>query len=273
MKELKNWIVTLCIIALFAMTLAGLSNASVTTTQFAVTASRTPTPRALTARAPTQFAKVVPGASSTADLWGQMIFNDGFENPFTPQRRITLPDGTFRTLQQFSNISYGVYPAERPHVNVTTWDGLFAYNNTTSPPVGWPGVGGAAPVLRDFGRYNYIAAHFKTPADIARWNGGFSNPSYIAPPDPSKPTMRLLVTFAISRYPGDFSRGLVTPGCIARNVPASDVALVQWKGTSNAPGSWCNEPPSTDLWVNWIISDPSQCPRPICLTGSVSKHN
>jgi len=200
------------------------------------------------------------------DLWGQQIFTDRFDaDSDTCPQQITLPDGTTRTLVTRASISYGVYQAERPNVRVTEWDDVWGYNNAQSPQATpWPGVGGAAPVIRVFPAGGYLCLHFHTPPDVASRHGSFSNPSYVAGPD---------VTMALSALPGDFSAALPTPGCIVRDVPTSDANLILWKGTPNAPNYWCNLQPDSDYYVNIAFALRTGCERNSCVIGSVSYHN
>lgn len=205
-------------------------------------------------------------AQADDDLWGQQIFTDRFDADIdTCPQQITLPDGSARQLVTRASISYGVYQAERKNIRVTEWEDVWGYNDTrATTPVPWPGVGGAAPVIRVFPAGGYLCLHFHTPADVASRSGTFSNPSYVAGPD---------VTMAVSALPGDFSAALPTPGCLVRNVPTSDGNLILWKGTSNAPGSWCNLQPDADYYVNIAFALQTGCETSNCVIGSVSYHN
>lgn len=202
------------------------------------------------------------------DLWGQEIFHDAFEDAGSCPSKALLPDGSKRSLLLHADITYGNYPQVRPFVDVRHWDNIWGYNNTVSPQVGWPGVGGAAPVIGLFPRTSYAAAHFHTPAASGS-NGNFANPSYVNGPP---------ITMAISRRCGDFDDYMETVGCLARDVPTSDSILVRWKFTANAPGSFCNLQPDTDYYVNIIISDPATTDSctggsATCAVGTVSFHN
>lgn len=181
---------------------------------------------------------------------------------------ITTADGT-RTLLTSSGVSYGVYPTQRPNVNLTEWDNIWGYNNTTATqPVAWPGVGGASPVIRNFQRDSYIGAHFRTGASTSV-TGHFSNPSFAAGPNQ---------TMAISTECGDFSAHLPTPGCLIQNVPTADANLLAWKLTSNNPTGSCNLLPNTDYYVNMMITDhlstvECNATATTCNISAVSYHN
>lgn len=251
------------ILAILLCCLIPSAHASVSLTRFNVTSSK--------ATAKT-FMKVTSTTASTADSWNNVIFRSTFDDLSKPSSRIVLPDGSRRDLLTRGTITYGVYQAQRNNVNLLEWNNIWGYNNSTAPsPVAWPGVGGSAPVMRSFKSTSYISAHFKTGSNTSL-NGFFSNPSYIAPPNPDAPERKLLVTMSISRYPGDFSIGLPTPGCLVRDA-GSDSNVVLYKFTTNAPGSYCNLQTNTDYWVNWVISHPEGCKFPMCLTGTVSYHN
>lgn len=203
------------------------------------------------------------------DTWGQEIFHDSFEDASSCPAKITLPDGSTRSLLVHANVTYGNYAQVRPGVDLRFWDNVWGYNNTSSPQVSWPGVGGASPVVRQFPRTSYMAAHFHTPATASTQNGSFVNPSYVSGPP---------VTFSISRRCGDFDDYMETVGCLARDVPTSDANLVKWKFTTNSPGAFCNLQPDTDYYVNIIIADPASTDgcssaSATCSVGTVSYHN
>ena len=206
------------------------------------------------------------------------LFADGFDESTDCPAIIETPAGP-RTRVLRADISYGVYQAQRRGVDITEWDGLWGYNSVTGPVTPWPGVGGAAPVIRVFPRDGYIAAHFRTPdSGSPLRSGGFLNPSYVAGPN---------VVMAISRRCGDFTEHLDTPGCLVSTqygsppwtgVPTADMPLVQWKQTPSAPTAWCNLRPGTDYWVNAMFADPldtenCRASATNCVLGTVSYHN
>ena len=109
--------------------------------------------------------------------WGQEIFNDSFEDASTCSPQVVLPDGSTRNLLATANITYGTYPLSRNNLDMGLWDDIWGYNNTTSPQVPWPGVGGAAPVIRFFPRHGenfsnalreVVSVHRVDPVSAAR---------------------------------------------------------------------------------------------------------
>ena len=180
---------------------------------------------------------------------------------------ITTTDGA-RNLLTTSGVSYGVYPTQRPNVNLLEWDNLWGYNNTSATtPVPWPGVGGSSPVIRGFLRESYIGAHFRTGSSTAV-NGHFTNPSFAAGP---------AQTIAISTECGDFSAHLPTPGCLVQNAPTADGTTISWKLTSNNPTGSCNLQPNTDYYINMMLTDHTstvECSsQTTCNMAAVSYHN
>lgn len=162
--------------------------------------------------------------------------------------KITMPDGSTRTLQTRSNVTYGVYNAPlRYNVDLSEWDSIWGHGNATDGVTPWPGVGGSAPVLRQFKRGSYFGAHFKTGAAFGI-NAFFTNPSGVGGPN---------VTMAISSACGDFAKRLPTPGCVKSDVPTSDETMVLWKFTPKNPTGSCNLQPYTDYFVNMTFTDPA----------------
>lgn len=172
-----------------------------------------------------------------------------------------------RTLVTRASIVFGATARGlRPNADVTTWDGLLGFGEGSVIATPWPGVGGNTPVVINFPANGYICARFRTPANVNTRNGRFSNPSYLRAQSPS-------LTMAISTAGGDFNAHLPTPGCVVRNVPASDSNLPQWKGTANNPTGSCNFQPNTDYYLNITLGDVPGCSRATCALGVVSYHN
>lgn len=175
---------------------------------------------------------------------------------------IVGPDGVYRTLFRTANISYGgVDPRLRLNVDLREWDNIWGYAAYNTPLTPWPGVGGASPVIWYFPTLGYTASHFRTPANVAAYTGQFTHPEFAG-------GVRAAVTMSISTIPGDFSKGLPTAGCL-RTAEASGANLVLWKGTPNAPTSWCNLLPNTDYWVNMIVTEPEAVTVPTILLATV----
>jgi hypothetical protein len=180
--------------------------------------------------------------------WEAPIFADGFDSA------CWLPG---RTWVKKASISYGVYPAQRLNLDVTQWDNLWGYNNTTAPRVSWPGVGGASPVNIEMPANGFLCTAFVYRAP---YSGKFSNPSFVNGPNVSQDIVA--------------HNGLMpTPGCIARDVPTSDANLVQWKGATNNPTGSCNLVNGTTYYVRQWFTRPADCAKPNCVIGSVSYHN
>lgn len=169
-----------------------------------------------------------------------------------------------KTLVTRASICYGATcRGLRANTDVTTWSGLFGLGEGTgSTPVPWPGIGGAAPVIKGFPRAGYLCVPFDIPAGYH--TGSTINPSYLRDLSPT-------LSVSISRVGGDFGAALPTPGCLAANVYAADRNLALWKTTANAPGSWCNLTPGR-YYLNATFGNPG-CGSATCALGIVSYHN
>lgn len=247
---------------------------SVNTVSTSAQNSRTVTVPATAGTGPLALSLVCWNADNSASATGQLS-GITVAAPVVGACPNTIPGSgsTPLTWLKTSGVSYGVYPKQRTNVNVTEWNNVWGYNDTTAAtPVAWPGVGGASPVIRQMERNKYLGIHFKTPpaAAAAGQNGSFSNPSL---------NNSLPIDMAISRTCGDFSADLPTPGCFVSNVPSSDANLLSWKFTTNAPGSWCNLQPDTDYYVNLKYTDPTGTANgcssgaTVCALATASFHN
>lgn len=194
------------------------------------------------------LASCVASATDASDL----IFFGGFD--WSCASQIALPDGA-RTRQPVGNISYGTYPQIRPSVDMTEWNNLWGlYTVTDNPPLPWPGVYGSAPVIRNFGTWSYVGAHFRTDAAQAV-QGHFAYPVYVPGPD---------ITLAISAACGDFAAHLPAPGCISSAAAPGDM-LVAWRvGDGSAP---CSLQPYSDYYVNIIVAHPDAVTTPTVMVG------
>jgi len=157
------------------------------------------------------------------------------------------PAGLTRLLT--SNITYGaVNLSARPNVAVTEWDNIWGHGNTTDGITPWPGVTGSSPVMRQFGRTNFVAAHFNTGAHASPTSGWIIYPTNIGGPN---------IDIAISPTCGDFSANVPNPGCSIQNAASDDSRAISWKFTSGNTTSYCNLQPNTDYYVNIKLHDPT----------------
>jgi len=199
----------------------------------------------------------IPGHA--ASPWGEVVFADAFEGLATCPSTVLVPDGTTRTRLFNSNISYGVFPPFRPAAYLGEYDNIWGHNTPYDGVTAWPGVAGAAPVIKEFHRWNYIAAHFRTPSTVSPgFASRFVNPTAIGGPNS---------TMAISRACGDFANHLPTPGCLSRDVPTADAQMVYWQFSTWSPQTACNLETDTDYYVNIIQSDEdshTECAGDIC---------
>lgn len=205
---------------------------------------------ALSAVGGTTYFATRPTVELAASQWESPIFADGFDSACWMAGKEVLTK---------SSVSYGVYPTSRPNLMVTEWDNVWGYNNTTSPQVPWPGVGGSGPVFKGVKPNVLLCVHFHTPPNIATMNGSFKNPSYIAGPNTS---MKMVARNGL----------MPTPGCFADNVATSDANFIGWKGSKNNPTGSCNIEPDADYYVLQWITD-GVCSGQNCIIGSVSYHN
>jgi len=102
-------------------------------------------------------------------------------------------------------------------------------------------------VFKQFHRWNYVAAHFHTPATVPPgMYGSYVNPASVASP---------YTTISISRACGDFAQQLPSPGCLARDVPSADTRTIFWQFNTSSPTIACDLRPDTDYYINVIQAD------------------
>lgn len=168
-----------------------------------------------------------------------------------------------------SDIQYGayVYPGAptRLGVDVTEWNNIWGHRNATDNLVTWPGVAGSGPSISQFGRANYVAAHFRTTADLSLY-GNFAYPE--STPGPN-------IDLKISTACGDFSADTLNPGCVVTNAASAGQVVMNW---TFVPGnrSKCALLPNTDYYFNIKMNDPNStvdcsagnplCPVELALT-------
>lgn len=208
------------------------------------------------------LAAIIATSASAAPVGS--IFRNGFDPPIPPgcPATITVVDGTTRTLLRSGRVTYGPIGVRARVADLTTWDGIWGHGSPTDPVTAWPGVGGAAPVIRAFPKNAYVCAKFTTfPVMTTANSGSFTNPSYVNGPN---------LTMAITKTPAAIMQGLPSPGAIQRDVPTSDANLVSWKGGYNAPASWANLEPSTTYYVVLYVTNPASVTGTTTLVGPVS---
>jgi hypothetical protein len=110
----------------------------------------------------------------------------------------------------------------------------------------------SAPVIMDFGKDTYIAAHFHVPAGAPpTWLGWITHTDYVYGHN---------LTAAISTSCGDFS-----PAAQACYVQAtSGQSLVPWRTKT---GNFCRLQSNTDYYLNLKMTNPSEF-SPTCAAGA-----
>jgi hypothetical protein len=156
-----------------------------------------------------------------------------------------------------SDISYGAYnPQARPDVDVTEWNNIWGYAGVTdpSPPMPWPGVDGAGPVIREFARNKFLAAHFNTGA-TPMIQGSWAYQSNIGGPN---------IDVVVSTVCGDFSENTTYPGCSLYNIYSDGQASLKYfSNGGNAGRTQCSLQLNTDYYLNVRYTDPTssvECP-------------
>lgn len=199
------------------------------------------------------------------------IFTDGYDTPYECPGTIYNGDRAL-SLLRVSDIWYGDLPPRPPsnparyNVDVTEWDNIWGHGTglLTELTTPWPGVNGAGPVLRSFGRNVYVGAHFNTGEGAATY-GFLAYATNIGGPD---------LDIKISRQCGDFSPEPANPACTV--LAASDDSFsLRYKFTSGNTSVYCNLQPDTDYYLNIRMHDPEsavECPvsSSVCPYYSVS---
>ena len=136
----------------------------------------------------------------------------------------------------------------RYHVDVREWENIWGHSSPNDSTVPWPGRNNSAPVIADFGKYTYIAAHFYVPAGAPpTWLGWITHTDY---------NYGHNLTAAISTECGDFS-----PTAQACYIQAlSGMPIVPWRMNT---GAFCRLQPDTDYYLNLKMTDPDE-PSPTC---------
>jgi hypothetical protein len=187
--------------------------------------------------------------TSNVSAAGDILFQDGFEAALAGE---TCSSG--RLLR--SDVTYGpIHPTQinppRLGIDATEWDAIWGHASATDDVSSWPGKSGSAPVLRNFMRTSFVAAHFRTPAGASATSTlkGF----FTYPLDWNNPNADI----AISTRCGDFSPNAANPGCVATNVSASNEILLFWKFSPGNGSDFCILQPDRDYFVNIRLTDPT----------------
>lgn len=202
---------------------------------------------------------------SAAGTYGLKLTCSNAGNPtnlVSPTLPLSVGDGSACTSPGLtrlvtSDISYGAYPFPvRPAVDVREWDNLWAHFTATDGAAPWPGRSGSGPNITQFGRHDFVAAHFRTPA-ASTAIGFFSYPESFPGPN---------IDMKISTACGDFTPNTANPACLATNVFSSGVSFLYWNFTGGSPNFKCQLQTNTDYYVNMKMTDPNS---PVeCATGS-----
>jgi hypothetical protein len=176
----------------------------------------------------------------------EFIFHNSFDDPSS----CSVP-GLTRAFS--SDITYGAFTNPvRYAVSVVEWNNIWGHFNANDGVTPWPGVNGTSPVLQDFRRSNFLAAHFRTGTNTSRFGSFYT--TYANSPN---------IDMAISRQCGDFT--YVEAGCIQTNVPRNAERLGTFTfATNNA--TKCILQPNTDYWVNMKYTN--QVPTSGCPSGA-----
>lgn len=161
-----------------------------------------------------------------------------------------------------SDISYGYAPAVRTGVDVTEWSGIWGHWSATDATQPWPGfaVAGTVTTIRQFGRHNFVAAHFNTGT-----NGGTVRGNYVFPSNFPGPN----IDMSVSTTCGDFNPNGANPACLATNIVSADSFFLYWNFSGGSPNFECQMQPNTDYYTNIRLTDPNsamECAvgNPIC---------
>jgi hypothetical protein len=169
------------------------------------------------------------------------LFHGGFE------QSSTCPAGR----QLYSDIGYvgDNHSGDlRPHVYLAEWENIWGHADPYDTTVPWPGRANSAPVIADFDKNSYIAAHFVVPLGTPpTWLGWITHTDY---------NYGHNLTAAISTQCGDFSPP--AQACFVQGL--SGLPIVPWRTNT---GSFCRLQPNTDYYLNIKMTNPNE-PSPTC---------
>jgi hypothetical protein len=136
----------------------------------------------------------------------------------------------------------------RYHVYLGEWENIWGHADPYDTTTPWPGRGNSAPVIAEFGKTTYIAAHFYVPPGAPlTWLGWITHTDY---------NYGHNITAAISTECGDFSPAAQT--CFIQS--QSGQPLVPWRTNT---GAFCRLQPDTDYYLNLKMTNPNE-PSPTC---------
>ena len=162
-----------------------------------------------------------------------------------------------------SDISYGAVSQQlRRNVDLTEWNNIWGHGtaNAAEPIVPWPGVNGAGPVIRSFGRQTFVAAHFNTGSSPI-YLATLTDQSNIGGPD---------IDVVMSATCGDFSPNPTYPGCSRFSMPSDGITHFNYfSNGGNAGQNACPLDLNTDYYLNIKLHDPTSptdcsASNPIC---------
>jgi hypothetical protein len=164
------------------------------------------------------------------------LFHGGFEQTSTcPAGRQIFSDMGYVGDNHSGDLRY--------HVMVTEYDNIWGHADPYDQAAPWPGRPNSAPVIADFGKTTYIAAHFHVPPGAPiTWLGWITHTDY---------NYGHNITAAISTQCGDFSPG--AQACYVQSL--SGQPLVPWRTNS---GSFCRLQPDTDYYLNLRMTNPNE---------------
>lgn len=140
----------------------------------------------------------------------------------------------------------------RYHVSLTEWENIWGHASPYDTTMPWPGRSNSAPVIADFGKTTYVAAHFFVPQGAPlTWLGWITHTDY---------NYGHNLTAAISTSCGDFSPS--AQACFVQST--SGQTIVPWRTTG---GTFCRLLPDTDYYLNLKMTDPDE-PSPTCAHGA-----
>jgi hypothetical protein len=156
------------------------------------------------------------------------------------------PGGDLTRLMT-SDISYGVNASPfRSGVDVTEWNNIWGHATTVDLGTPWPGISGAGPVVREFNRHKFLAAHFNT-GSVPMYQGSLADQSNLGGPD---------IDIVVSQTCGDFSPNATFPGCSISSAPSDGQPHFKYfSNGGNAGTIWCPLQLNTDYWINIKLHD------------------